>query len=59
MSAQRIFSCKKMVGSGRFLRVEKSQHGVGVVASKVLKEGRRRDYRVNKGRKEKGCKKEE
>lgn len=30
----------------------------GVVASKVLKEGRRRDYRVNKGRKEKGCKKE-
>lgn len=25
----------------------------------VLKEGRRRGYRVNKGRKEKGCKKEE
>lgn len=37
---------------------QKSQHGVGVVASKVLKEGRRRDYRVNMGRKEKGCKKE-
>ena len=32
---------------------------MGVVAkSIVLKEGKRRDYRVNMGRKEKGCKKE-
>ena len=59
MSAQRIFSSKKCVGVARVvLRVGKS-HGVGWRKREVLKEGKRRDYRVNKGRKEKGCKKEE
>ena len=58
MSAQRIFSSKKLLEHGRVLR-EWKEPRCGVAKREVLKEGRRRDYRVNKGRKEKGCKKEE
>ena len=51
MMSRKIFSSKKMVLHGRVLR-EGKEPRCGVAKSKVLKEGGRRDYRVNKGRKE-------